>query len=141
MAMKRKHRPFNNIERGDIYLADLGTEDKIVGSEQCGVRPVIVTQCDYNNRKSPTIIVAAVTSEIKKEKMDYHVILPSLKGLPRRSMVCAEQRRTIDRSRLIKYYCTVDEETMEKVYRACKKAEGAERKRRKWRKTICPRNW
>nr|MBQ4457429.1 type II toxin-antitoxin system PemK/MazF family toxin [Clostridia bacterium] len=55
--MKRKHRPFNNIERGDIYLADLGTEDKIVGSEQCGVRPVIVTQCDYNNRKSPTIIV------------------------------------------------------------------------------------
>lgn len=134
--MKRKKWPFLDIERGDIYLADLGNEKEVRGSEQFGIRPVLVTQCNYNNRKSPTIIVAAVTSEIKKEKMDCHLILPSQSGLPLQSMVLAEQRRAIDRSRLIRYCCTVDKETMDKVFRACKRAEGAEKKRRRWRKTI-----
>ena len=79
-----------------------------------------------------TIIVAIITSQIKKEKMDCHVILPKIKGLPKQSMVCCEQRRTIDKQRLLSYCCTLDKETMRKVTRACHKAEEADKESRNW---------
>lgn len=131
MRDKRK-KPFY-IERGDVYMANLGSEDEVIGSEQGGVRPVVVTQCNHQNEKSPTIIIAILTSQLKKERMDPHVILPKVKGLWKSSMVCAEQRRTIDKSRLIRYCCTLDEDTMKEITRACHKAEAPDdQKKRFW---------
>lgn len=127
----KKKKAFD-VKRGSVYLADLGNEDQNLGSEQAGVRPVVVTQSNRQNEKSPTIIVAIITSQIKKEKMDCHVILPKVKGLPKQSMVCCEQRRTIDKQRLLRYCCTLSDEVMEEVTRACHKAEEADKKRRRW---------
>ena len=129
--MKKKKKPFD-VLRGDVFYADLGSEEDVVGSEQFGIRPVLVTQSNDQNEKSPTIIVAIITSQIKKEKMDCHVILPKIKGLPKQSMVCCEQRRTIDKQRLLRYCCTLSDEVMEEVTRACHKAEEADKKRRRW---------
>lgn len=130
-AAKKWKKPFN-VERGDIYLADLGTEDDVIGSEQFGVRPVIATQSNFLNKNSPTVIVAVITSELKNIGMDTHILLPSLKGLPLRSMVCTEQRFTIDKQRLLKYCCSVPAPVMEEVTRACRKAEEADKKRRRY---------
>lgn len=127
MQVNKWEKPFH-VERGDIYIADLGTADDIIGSEQYGVRPVIATQSNVLNRKSPTVIVAVVTSELKKTWMDTHVVLPDLKGLPRKSMVATEQRFTIDKQRLLKYCCTVPVQVMDEVTRACRKAEQADKK-------------
>lgn len=127
-----KKKPFD-VRRGEVYMADLGSEDEIVGSEQANVRPVVTTQSNRLNAKSPTVIVAIITSKIKKEKMDCHVILPKIKGLPKQSMVCCEQRRTIDKQRLLSYCCTLDDEIMKDVTRGCHKAEEADKKRRNWR--------
>ena len=129
--MKKKKKPFD-VLRGDVFYADLGKEEDVIGSEQFGVRPILVTQSNDQNEKSPTIIVAIITSQIKKEQMDCHVILPKIKGLPKQSMVCCEQRRTIDKQRLLRYCCTLSDEVMEEVTRACHKAEEADKKRRRW---------
>ena len=84
-----KKNPFD-VKRGDVFMVNLGSEEDAIGSEQFGIRPVVVTQCNKQNGKSTTIIVAIITSQIKKEKMDCHVILPKIKGLPKQSMVCCE---------------------------------------------------
>ena len=126
-----KSKPFD-VKRGDVYMADLGNDKDVVGSEQHGVRPIVITQSNRQNEKSPTVIAAIITSQIKKEKMDCHVILPKIKGLPKQSMVCAEQRRTLDKQRLLTYCCTLSNEIMENVTRACHKAEEADKKRRHW---------
>ena len=124
--------PFQ-VKRGQIYLADLGTREDKIGSEQFGVRPVCCTQSDFLNRKSPTVIVAIITSELKKVNLDTHILIPPQRGLPRQSMLCAEQRFTIDKQRLLKYCCTLPPEVMENVTRACHRAEEAEKKRRKFK--------
>lgn len=86
------------VRRGDIFFADLSP---VVGSEQGGVRPVLVVQNDIGNKYSPTVIVAAITSQIDKAKLPTHVELKaSLHGLERDSVVLAEQIRTIDKRRL-----------------------------------------
>ncbi len=86
------------ILRGEIYCADL---NPVVGSEQGGIRPVLIVQNDIGNRYSPTVIVAAVTSQISKAKLPTHIELSAeLCGLPRDSVVLAEQLRTIDKQRL-----------------------------------------
>ena len=121
-------KPFY-VERGDVYMADLGKEEEVVGSEQFGVRPVAVTSANFLNRRSPTVIVAAITSELKKTGMHTHVMLPAAL-LPKASMVLCEQRFTIDKQRLIKYCCKLDKETMKQVTRACRRAEAADKERR-----------
>lgn len=85
------------IQRGDIFLADL---DPVTGSEQGGVRPIVVIQNDTGNRNSPTVIAAAVTSNVDKTPVPTHVelIVPQL---PKDSMVLLEQIRTLDKSRLM----------------------------------------
>ena len=104
------------IKRGDVFYADL---NPVIGSEQGGIRPVLVVQNDIGNHYSPTTIVAAVTSRIKRAKMPTHVELPASKGyLAMDSVVLLEQVRTIDRSRLREKACVLDEETLEKVDRA-----------------------
>ena len=125
-SINKRKKPFY-VERGDVYLADLGSEDDVTGSEQYGIRPVVCTQSNFLNRRSPTVIVAAVTSELKKADLDTHVLLPHLAGLPMDSMVLCEQRRTIDKQRLIKYCCKLPSDVMEDVTRACRIAERGER--------------
>ena len=114
------------INRGDIYYADLPEEEE--GSVQAGSRPVLVTQSNFLNRRSTTVIVAMVTSQIKRLDLPTHVLLPMIKGLPKQSMVMAEQRKTISKDKLIQYRCTLDRETMKKVTRALRNSEKADSK-------------
>lgn len=112
------------VRRGDIYYADLPKEEK--GSVQAGRRPVLITQCDRLNRTSTTVLVAIITSKIKRPDDPVHVVLPIMKGLPKQSMVEAEQRKTISKSQLLEYRCSLDHQTMKKVTRALHNSEKAE---------------
>ncbi len=86
------------VKRGDVFYADLSP---VIGSEQGGVRPVVVIQNDIGNKYSPTIIISAITSQINKAKLPTHVeILGQEYGLPKDSVVLLEQIRTIDKKRL-----------------------------------------
>ncbi len=101
------------VRKGDIFFADLSP---VVGSEQGGVRPVLVVQNDVGNRFSPTIIVAAVTSQLNKSKLPTHVpVNAEGSGLDRDSVVLLEQLRTIDKKRLREHIGTVNEEIIETV--------------------------
>ena len=103
------------MKRGDVYLADLS---KTVGSEQGGLRPVLIIQNDIGNRFSPTVIVAAITGQISKAKLPTHIELTKEHGLAKDSVILGEQIRTIDKSRLQNYLCSLDEITMKKVDRS-----------------------
>lgn len=86
------------VKRGEIYYADLSP---VVGSEQGGVRPVLIVQNDIGNKYSPTIIAAAITSQLNKSKLPTHIHLPQADyGLPKDSVILLEQIRTIDKARL-----------------------------------------
>ncbi len=86
------------IKRGEIYSADL---DPVVGSEQGGIRPVLIIQNDVGNRFSPTVIVLAITSQKTKARLPTHVDIPSGRtGLSKPSIVLAEQMRTLEKQRL-----------------------------------------
>jgi len=99
--------------RGDIYFADLSP---VIGSEQGGFRPVLVIQNDIGNRYSPTVIIAAITSQIEKARLPTHVELPShLSGLEKNSVILLEQLRTIDKRRLRRRVARLDGEIMAKV--------------------------
>ena len=103
------------ILKGHIYYTDLSPT---VGSEQGGVRPVLVIQNNVGNHYSPTTIIAIITSRHTKAKLPTHIWLESNCGLRCESMVECEQLRTIDKSRLKNYIGTVDQETMAKVDQA-----------------------
>ena len=101
------------IKRGELYYADLSP---VVGSEQGGVRPVLIVQNDVGNKYSPTIIAAAVTSQIFKNKMPTHVNLDAANyGLPKDSIVLLEQIRTLDKKRLKDRIGELDENAMRRV--------------------------
>lgn len=102
------------IRRGDVYYADLSP---VVGSEQGGVRPVVVMQNDKGNRYSKTIIVAPISKKMSKPPIPTHVIF-SDDSLSYVSMILCEQLRTIDKKRLGQWICTLDEKTLEKINRA-----------------------
>ena len=102
------------IGRGDVYYADLSP---VVGSEQGGVRPVVVVQNDKGNRYSKTIIVAPISKKMSKPPIPTHVIF-SDDSLGYVSMILCEQLRTIDKKRLGQWICTLDEKTLEKINRA-----------------------
>ena len=88
----------SNIKRGDIYYADLSP---VVGSEQGGIRPVLIVQNNVGNRYSPTVIAAAITSQINKAKMPTHITLGAPNyGLTKDSIILTEQIRTLDKRRL-----------------------------------------
>ncbi|MGX7329009.1 type II toxin-antitoxin system PemK/MazF family toxin [Enterococcus bulliens] len=114
------------IRRGDIYFADLSP---VVGSEQGGVRPVLIVQNNLGNHFSPTVIVVAITAKIAKPKLPTHIpIAASKMGLERNSVILAEQIRTLDKSRLKDKICRVDEEKMMEVERAIKVSVGIDLK-------------
>ena len=101
------------IRRGDVYYADLRP---VVGSEQGGIRPVLIIQNDVGNRHSPTVICAAITSKINKAKMPTHVAIQANEfELMRDSVVLLEQIRTIDKRRLKDRICHLTGESMERV--------------------------
>ena len=104
------------MRRGDIYYADLRP---VVGSEQGGVRPVLIIQNDGGNRHSPTVICAAITSRLHKANLPTHIELNAGNyDMVKDSVILLEQLRTIDKKRLKDKVCHLDTITMEKVNRA-----------------------
>ncbi len=105
-----------NIRRGDIYYADLSP---VVGSEQGGLRPVLIIQNDIGNRYSPTVIAAAITSRLSKAKLPTHIdVYASRVGLSKDSVILLEQIRTLDKRRLKEKLGHLDEELMTLVNHA-----------------------
>jgi len=101
------------VKRGDIYYADL---NPVSGSEQGGIRPVLIIQNDIGNRYSPTVIAAAITSQINKAKLPTHIEIRAEKfGLDRDSVILLEQIRTIDKSRLKEKIGRLDDNLMFRV--------------------------
>ena len=101
------------LRRGDIYYADLRP---VIGSEQGGIRPVLIVQNDVGNRHSPTIICAAITSKMNKAKLPTHIELTGGSvGLSKDSVVLLEQIRTIDKRRLREHMGRLDESMMNRV--------------------------
>ncbi|MFP5452517.1 type II toxin-antitoxin system PemK/MazF family toxin [uncultured Parvimonas sp.] len=109
------------VKRGDIFYADLSP---VVGSEQGGVRPVLVVQNDVGNKYSPTVIIAAITSQMNKVKLPTHVEVSADFGLPKNSVVLLEQIRTIDKKRLREKVGYTDEFFMKKVNEALLRSVG-----------------
>ena len=104
------------VKRGDIFYADLSP---VVGSEQGGVRPVLILQNDVGNRYSPTVICAAVTSQINKAKLPTHIEVDSRRySLAKDSVILLEQVRTIDKRRLREKIGRLDEDMMHRVDKA-----------------------
>ena len=99
------------VRRGDVYYAYLAGS---VGSEQGGLRPVVVIQNDKGNRFSPTLIVAPISSRLTKPPIPTHVILPA-DSLEKASIVLLEQIRTIDKQRLGQWVCTLDRKTLQAI--------------------------
>ena len=103
------------VKRGELYYADLSP---VIGSEQGGVRPVLVVQNDTGNKYSPTVIAAAVTSKIGKARLPTHIELPCAFGLAKNSVILLEQIRTIDKKRLMSRIGELPPTTMRRVNRA-----------------------
>lgn len=104
------------LRRGEIFFAELSP---VQGSEQGGLRPVLVVQNDVGNNYSPTTIVLPITSKLDKAKLPTHVALSrDFSGLSRNSVVLAEQIRTIDKKRLQQHVATLDNSTMHQIDRA-----------------------
>ncbi len=105
-----------DIKRGDIYYADLSP---VIGSEQGGIRPVLIVQNDVGNRFSPTVIAAAITSQQTKAKLPTHIAIGAQSsGLSKDSVVLLEQVRTIDKKRLKEKMGTVDQNSMREINNA-----------------------
>ena len=104
------------VHRGDIYYADLSP---VVGSEQGGMRPVLIVQNDIGNKHSPTVIAAAITSRLDKAKLPTHIeIYASAYGIEKDSVILLEQLRTIDKRRLKDKVCHLDSVMLDKVNHA-----------------------
>lgn len=110
------------VKRGDIFYADLSP---VIGSEQGGIRPVLVVQNDVGNRFSPTVICAAITSKINKAKMPTHVEINATEyELVKNSVILLEQIRTIDKRRLKEKICHLDDDFMRLVDKGLKASFG-----------------
>lgn len=104
------------MKRGDVFYADLRP---VIGSEQGGIRPVLIIQNDVGNRHSPTVICAAITSKMNKAKLPTHIELSAAKyDMDKDSVILLEQLRTIDKKRLKDKICHLDSDIMKKVNEA-----------------------
>lgn len=104
------------MKRGDVYYADLRP---VVGSEQGGIRPVLIVQNDVGNKHSPTVICAAITSKMNKAKLPTHIELSTERyDMDKDSVILLEQLRTIDKKRLKDKVCHLDSQIMQRVNRA-----------------------
>lgn len=109
------------VRRGDIYYINLG---ELPGSSEHGIRPGMIVQNNIGNRHSPTVIVAAITSSVKKLDQPTHVLIGSRFGLDRPSMLMAEQLFTVDKSSLLRYIGTADSAFLQKANRALNRSIG-----------------
>lgn len=110
---KELRKGVNNMKRGDVYYADLRP---VVGSEQGGIRPVLIIQNDIGNKHSPTIICAAITSKMNKAKLPTHIELDASRyEMVKDSVILLEQLRTIDKQRLKDKICHLDSDIMRRV--------------------------
>ena len=106
------------IRRGDVFYADLRP---VVGSEQGGIRPVLIIQNDVGNRHSPTVICAAITSRMNKAKLPTHIAIEATQyHMVKDSVILLEQLRTIDKSRLKDKICHLDDKILTKIDEALK---------------------
>ena len=113
------------MKRGDVYRADL---DPVVGSEQGGVRPVVIIQNDIGNQTSPTVIVVPLTTRLKKPDQQTHVLIaPPEGGLRHPSLVLCEQVRTLEKRRLDRFLGVLSPPTLARVESALLRAIGAAR--------------
>lgn len=101
-----------NIKRGDIYFADFSPA---IGSEQNGGRPCVIIQNNVGNYHSPTVVVAVITSQIKKNNLPTHVALSAENGLSAHSLVLLEHIRTIDKQRLIRFIGSISDKQMQEI--------------------------
>jgi mRNA interferase MazF len=106
-----------NIKRGQIYYADLSP---VIGSEQGGLRPVLIIQNDIGNKHSPCVIAAVITTRKTKANLPTHIWLNAECGLPKESMVECEQVRTLDKKRLKDFMGTVSAEVMQEIDKGLK---------------------
>lgn len=102
----------SNILRGQMYYANL---DPVIGSEQAGIRPVLIVQNNVGNHYSPTTIVVPITAQTRKNRMPTHIGIPPFFGLPEQSIALLEQIRTIDKQRLDRYIGCLDDEIMDYI--------------------------
>lgn len=114
-----KKKPYE-VRQGEIYFVDF---PETAGSVQNGRRPVVITQNNRLNKNSTTYVCALITSKLKRLDLPEHVLLPKIKGLPKRSMVMTEQRETIDREQLMEYRGKVGWLTFKDIHRAIRKCE------------------
>ncbi|MEJ6348068.1 type II toxin-antitoxin system PemK/MazF family toxin [Holzapfeliella sp. He02] len=112
-----------HIKRGDVYYAELSP---VVGSEQGGLRPVLIIQNDIGNRYSPTVIVAAITTRIQKPKMPTHIAFEPQGKIDYPSVILLEQIRTIDKTRLKDLVAELSDEKMQEVNQALSISIGLE---------------
>ena len=109
--------------RGEIYFANL---NPVLGSEQGGVRPVLIIQNDIGNKYSPTVIAAAITSSIKKGNLPTHILVEGVAGLSSKSYILLEQLRTLDKRRLLNKIADLPEDIQKKVDAALRISVGVE---------------
>ena len=127
-----------NIKRGDIYYADLSP---VVGSEQGGLRPVLIVQNDVGNKYSPTVIAAAITSKMSKAKLPTHIDVTAAQvGLLKDSVILLEQIRTIDKVRLKEKMGHLDESAMWSVNEAISVSFGLSPHRTEQPREVVPQN-
>lgn len=119
---------YKEISRGDIWYAKFPRQERQDSCIQSGTRPVVVTQNDNISKYSTTVVVADLTSKTKRMDLAYHILLPWIKGLPKRSTVLAEQRFTLDQKDLFDYRCTPDDVQMKRIERAIRIVEFAANK-------------
>ncbi|MBD5527518.1 MAG: type II toxin-antitoxin system PemK/MazF family toxin [Lachnospiraceae bacterium] len=115
LRVNEKFERYQEMKRGDIFYADLRP---VIGSEQGGIRPVLIIQNDVGNRHSPTVICAAITSKMNKAKLPTHIELSAQEyDMDKDSVILLEQLRTIDKKRLKTKVCHLEGEIMQKVNR------------------------
>lgn len=116
LRVNEEFERYQEMKRGDIFYADLRP---VIGSEQGGIRPVLIIQNDVGNRHSPTVICAAITSKMNKAKLPTHIELSAQDyDMDKDSVILLEQLRTIDKKRLKTKVCHLEGEIMQKVNRA-----------------------
>ena len=116
LRINEEFERYQEMKRGDIFYADLRP---VIGSEQGGIRPVLIVQNDVGNRHSPTVICAAITSKMNKAKLPTHIELSAQDyDMDKDSVILLEQLRTIDKKRLKTKVCHLEGEIMQKVNRA-----------------------
>lgn len=117
MVYNKGGKVYLKIKLGDIFYANL---NPTIGSEQDGIRPVLVVQNDKGNRFSPTIVIIPITSSLSKANIPSHVELINTHGLDKKSIALVEQIRTLDKKRIIRKITNIDEQDLEKVKQAIK---------------------